>query len=268
MRTLSDFRDRKLPPSASQNDTDEYKNVQIDQTAPEYGEPLVDLADYDIRTDAFYSRTDGLNQPVGRAFKSGLIRVYARKSVARKLKEVDELLRSYGMRVVVLDGFRPIAVQRDLWGWMLEQARQLLPHASEAEWTAFALRYATDPSTFNVDDPTTWPTHATGGAVDLTLEEVATGKAAYMGGIYLDSSSVSSTRYYEELANSDSASHKEALRNRRLLFWAMTEVGFVNYPFEWWHFDYLTQASVMNQGMPRGLKARYGLANKGLSPEL
>jgi hypothetical protein len=47
----------------------------------------------------------------------------------------------------------------------------------------------------------------------------------------------------------------------------MTEVGFVNYPFEWWHFDYLTQASIMNQGMPQGAKAHYGLAKEGRSPE-
>jgi len=266
MKTLTDFRGQPLPPAASQNDTDEYKNVQINQTAHEFSEPLVDLARYGIRTDAFYSRLDGLNQPVGRAFPSGLKRVYARKSVARKLKEVNSLLRPYGMRVVVLDGFRPIAVQQDLWSWMLEQAKILFPQGNESDWTAYALRYATDPSSFEIHDPTTWPTHATGGAVDLSLEEVATGKPAYMGGIYLDSSSVSSTRYYED-ASTESASEKEACRNRRLLFWSMTEVGFVNYPFEWWHFDYLTQASIMNQGMPQGAKAHYGLAKEGRSPE-
>jgi zinc D-Ala-D-Ala dipeptidase len=266
MKTSSDFREQLMPPAASQNDTDEYKNVQIDQTAHEFSEPLVDLARYGIRTDAFYSRVDGLNQPVGRAFRSGMKHVYARISVARRLKEVNKLLRPYSMRVVVLDGFRPIAVQQDLWNWMHEQAKILLPQGNENDWTAYALRYASDPSTFDIHDHTTWPTHATGGAVDLTLEELATGKPAYMGGIYLDSSSVSSTRYYED-ASTESASEKEACRNRRLLFWSMTEVGFINYPFEWWHFDYQTQASIMNQGMPLGAKARYGLANGGRSSE-
>ncbi|HEY9774339.1 MAG TPA: M15 family metallopeptidase [Planktothrix sp.] len=266
MKTLSDYREQKLPPSPSQNDTDEYKNVQIDRTASEFDEPLVDLAGYGIRTDPFYSRTDGLNQPVGRPFPFSLTHVYARRSVAHKLTEVNKLLRPYGMQVVVLDGFRTIAVQEALWTWMLERGRKLLPLASQNELTAFALRYATDPSTFKIEDAATWPTHATGGAVDLTLEETATGKPAYMGGIYLDSSMVSSIRYYEDAGLSESASHREALRNRRLLFWCMTEAGFVNYAFEWWHFDYLTQASIMNLGMPPGLKAHYGLANAGMAP--
>ena len=87
-----------------------------------------------------------------------------------------------------------------------------------------------------------------------------------MGGIYLDPSEVIATRYYErnddEMPNT-SLSHREARRNRRLLYWAMTAAGFVNYPFEFWHFDYKTQAAVMNQGFPSGQCAHYGLANRG-----
>jgi D-alanyl-D-alanine dipeptidase len=187
--------------------------------------------------------------------------------VARKLREVNKLLVAYGMTVVVLDGFRPIEVQAELWNWMLLQAQALFPPGGSAQWEAYALRYASNPTNFKADHPNTWPTHSTGAAIDLTLEEIASGKRAYMGGIYLDSSPVSVTRYYEELKIVDSASQSEARRNRRLLFWAMSAVGFINYAFEWWHYDYLTQASVMNQGLPAGLKAHYGLANGGNSPE-
>ena len=31
---------------------------------------------------------------------------------------------------------------------------------------------------------------------------------------------------------------RESRDNRRRLFWAMSEAGFVNYPGEWWHFCY------------------------------
>jgi D-alanyl-D-alanine dipeptidase len=268
MNAKRDFRECPLPPAASQIDTDEYKNVDIDTDASEHREPLVDLARFGVRSSSFYGDESGLNAPVHRAFFSGMKRVYVRKSVARKLREVNKLLATYGVTVAVIDGFRPIAVQEELWSWMLEQARNRFPADSSASWEAYALRYASNPCNFCITDSSTWPTHATGGAVDLTLEELGSRRRLFMGSVYLDSSTLSSTRYFEELGSRDCATHIEALRNRRLLYWAMTAVGFVNYAFEWWHFDFRTQASIMNLGMPAGMKASYGLANAGVSPEL
>ena len=268
MNAKCDFRDCPLPPAASEIDNDEYKNVEIDTNALEHGEPLVDLARFGIRSASFYGDDSGLNAPVYRAFSSGLKRVYARKSVARKLREVNKLLTSYGVAVAVIDGFRPISVQQELWTWMLEQSKNRFPTSTPEMWEDYALRYASNPNSFKVNDSSTWPTHATGGAVDLTLEELGSRRRLFMGSVYLDASSLSSTRHFENLKGTDSASHTEALRNRRLLYWAMTSVGFVNYAFEWWHYDLHTQASIMNLGMPFGMKACYGLANQGISPEL
>jgi D-alanyl-D-alanine dipeptidase len=268
MNEKCDFRERALPPATSEIDSDEYKNVEIDLNASEHIEPLVDLARFGIRSASFYGDDSGLNAPVHRAFVSGLKRVYARVSVARKLREVNKMLAQYGVAVAVIDGFRPIAVQQELWSWMLEQAKNKFPAETPEIWEAYALRYASNPSNFSVVDSSTWPTHATGGAVDLTLEELDSRRRLFMGSVYLDASSLSSTRYFEELEGTGCSSHIEALRNRRLLYWAMTSAGFVNYAFEWWHFDLLTQASIMNLGMPAGAKACYGLANKGASPEV
>ncbi len=244
------------------------KTSDIDTDAAEFSETLVDLATCGIRTASFYGEVSGLNAPLYRPFNSGLKRVYARQSVAARLLEVNKLLGSYGVAVVVVDAFRPITVQAELWNWMLDQAKLHFPEGSLSDWEAYALRYASNPSNFRVDNPNTWPTHSTGGAVDLMLEELGTQKRLFMGSIYLDSSDLSSTRHFETEPEISSASYIEARRNRRLLFWAMTSVGFVNYAYEWWHYDYLTQASVMNRGMPKGAKAHYGLANEGRSPEL
>jgi D-alanyl-D-alanine dipeptidase len=52
----------------------------------------------------------------------------------------------------------------------------------------------------------------------------------------------------------------EILNNRRLLFHAMTNAGFSNYPFEWWHFDYGNQF----WGKATGLRAIYS----GASPTM
>ena len=60
------------------------------------------------------------------------------------------------------------------------------------------------------------------------------------------------TLYYEELVQKGtdlSSQEKSFLDYRRLLFHTLIDVGFVNYPEEWWHFDYGNQwwASIKNK---------------------
>jgi D-alanyl-D-alanine dipeptidase len=266
LREPVDLRDKPLPEPKSSLDTDDYQRVEVDKAAPEHGELLVDLRRYGIASESFYARKDGLNAPLYRQFRTAMKSVYVRKGVAEKLAEVNRILADYGVEVLVLDGFRPVCVQAELWKWNIELAREILPNPTPAECVRFALRFCSDPGRFDEDDPTTWPTHSTGAAVDLTLRELKSGRLLYMGGIYLDPSEKSSTRFYEKEPLPSERSELEARRNRRLLYHAMVAVGFVNYPYEWWHFDYLTQASLMNLGFPPGLKAHYGLANAGKAP--
>lgn len=68
--------------------------------------------------------------------------------------------------------------------------------------------------------------HATGGAVDVVLLE--NGAACDMGGEYLDFGK----------AGDDVHMTKAQRYRRALLRRAMRKAGFVNYPFEWWHFSY------------------------------
>ncbi len=95
----------------------------------------------------------------------------------------------------------------------------------------------------------------TGGAVDTTLRLRGSGEPLYMGGIFDDPSEVSHTACLERSlvtsknrAEALSVSDTAALHNRRLLYWSMTEAGFVNYPYEWWHFDLGTQLWVLDGG--------------------
>ena len=74
-----------------------------------------------------------------------------------------------------------------------------------------------------------------------------------MGGVFDDPAELSHTAYFEKI-NAEQATgqyrlplgYTEALRNRRLLYWAMTGAGFANYPYEWWHFDWGTQFWIPN----------------------
>ncbi len=70
--------------------------------------------------------------------------------------------------------------------------------------------------------------HATGGAVDITLQYNK--KLVDFGTQYLDCSLKSST-FEKNLT-------QKAKKNRMLLYKVMKEVGFVNYPAEWWHYSY------------------------------
>ena len=45
------------------------------------------------------------------------------------------------------------------------------------------------------------------------------------------------TTYYED-GEAGEGANDTARDNRRMLYSVMTEVGFTNFPAEWWHFDY------------------------------
>ena len=57
-------------------------------------------------------------------------------------------------------------------------------------------------------------------------------------------------RYFEDLAKQRelTGDEKEILRNRRFLYRVMKEVGFSNYPEEWWHFSYGDNMDAANSG--------------------
>lgn len=254
------FAEPAIPPINDAPSALNYHHIPIDNNSSETHEPLVDAGKFGIAASSYYARSNGLNPPYFHKFDSALSRVLVRQGVAKKLSEANRILKPKGVEILLLDGYRPIELQRELWDYFMRQARTTLKNPSEEMCVQFAGRYCSDPRTFRKDDWHTWPTHATGGAVDVTLKEISTGKELFMGGIFDDASEISYSDYYEHNNGPDnSASFAEARRNRRLLYNAMTEVGFTNYPYEWWHFDYLTQMWVMNGG--KRPQASYGLAD-------
>jgi zinc D-Ala-D-Ala dipeptidase len=92
-------------------------------------------------------------------------------------------------------------------------------------------------------NPKTPTPHRTGGAVDLTLVDLSSGTALELGTEFDDASRKSGTRWFEI--------HPKAriTENRRTLFHALVEIGFVNYPSEWWHFEYGTRRWAGIRGM-------------------
>ncbi len=238
----------------------DYHKEPVNLKAAKSNEKLVPIDSFNIAGESYYARTDKLNAPYYRSFASAPKKILLRLTAAQKLQELNAKLAPLGLELFVFDGFRPVSCQKDLWQYFLNQAKRALPKGSEAEQIAYASRYCSNPSRYKSTDSTTWPTHCTGGAVDLTLRRKATGELLYMGSIFDDDAEVSHSDYFEISKGKAQASELEARGNRRLLYWAMKSVGFENYHYEWWHYDYGNQMWLMNKGDKGSAEAFWGPA--------
>lgn len=229
--------------------------VTFDLNDPRSLEPLVDLSGVGVASDAVYARDDGSNAPYHRRLPGSLEQVLVRRSVAARLASADALLRPYGVRLLVLDGFRPLELQLALWDFFLDLARRDRPDASAEQVRLVAQRYCFDPTLFDEGDWRTWPNHLTGGAVDVTLQDAATNKPVEMGGAFDELSERSHSDFLER--RRQASANKLA---RRLLYNAMTMVGFTNYWPEWWHYDFGNSLWALSQPSGRpSVKPFYGL---------
>ena len=151
-----------------------------------------------IKVDTPYATVDNfLKQAVYPAN-----RLYLRRSVADRLALVQADLKAQGMGLKVLDGFRPLSVQRSMW--------KILPDS----------KY--------VADPAKGSRHNRGAAVDVTLVD-AEGKELEMPTKFDD---------FSKAAHVDApTSNANAAKNRAKLQNAMKARGFQSISTEWWHFD-------------------------------
>src|SRR6516164_10261598 len=206
-----DFRDKPIVkisgPSLSALD---YHQVPIALASPANQEKLVDLACSGIGRKSVYAIAQA---PYHKAFSHALATVYVREGVANKLAEVNRILTPYSVELLVWDGYRPLALQKELWNYFISKAKEVLPGAREEELDRFAGQYCSDPRQFDPSDYRTWPVHNSGGAIDLTLRRLADGQELFMGGIFDDADEISWTRHYEDERHT-SESAREARRNR------------------------------------------------------
>ena len=209
-----------------------YRSHPLDPTHFLYSEPLVDLASLGIDGEAHYARPD--NPPYYEVFPGAITEILSRASVAAKLQQIDQRLRTQGLKLFVHDAYRPRAIQ--VHGhevWMPAQVRAQNPDWSDEQVQQEVAQYWAVPTS----DPLSPAPHSTGAAVDLTIAVAANGHPLYMGSIFDDVSELAHTDYFETRQDG-SYSALEARANRRLLYWLMTDAGFANTPQEWWHFTW------------------------------
>lgn len=156
----------------------------------------------DIVLDLKYSTTDNFFQQKLYTTNECLLA----HGTVKRLRIVQDSLRSLGLGLKIFDGYRPRAVQY--------------------------LMFEIYPDPTYVADPASGSNHNRGGAVDVTLVHLATGQELLMPTPF---------DYF-----GDAASHgwtiglsAEQVANRELLLAMMENVGgLTRYAAEWWHYQY------------------------------
>ena len=231
---LQSLKQRPVPSSAEANALKAgYRTrVPIEAHGALSAEPCVDVRTIGIAGANHYHTPH--NPPYYVSVPGSIPELYMRRSVAAKLMDVNARLAPLGMELFLFDAWRPQAVQRyfhDVWfpAWL--KARQ--PHLEGDALVEEVEHYWAAPSA-GAGSPSP---HSTGAAVDLTLIFSETRQPLFMGGMFDDVTEDAWTDAFERKPIV-SMSDAEALANRRVLYWVMSEAGFANNPTEWWHFSH------------------------------
>jgi len=194
----------------------------------EDGSPLVDLAGVGLRVRSVppppppglgLSPASTDRAPGAPPRSHGLVR----RTLAERLGEAETLLPD-GLRLLVVEGLRPLGTQR-----MIHAAYRARLATERPGMDAHALDRLT--SRF-VAPPATAP-HVSGAAVDVTLTD-GDGRPLDLGCPVDATPEESGGACYFDAPGLD----HEARHLRRLLACAMGPAGLVNYPTEWWHWSF------------------------------
>lgn len=167
---------------------------------------------------------------------------YVRSDVFERLLQVSKLLPD-GIRLVVLDAWRPFGVQQYLYDSLWDALRDYHPQADTAQLEHLTRQFVSPPSTSR----TAPSPHLTGGAVDVSLCD-EDGRWLDMGTGFDEASPLSASDYFEHIEQPD-AQQTRVRDNRRILYNAMHAAGFTNLPSEWWHYDYGDQLWAWHKGL-------------------
>lgn len=154
-----------------------------------------------------------------------------RKSVLEMLLKAGDMLPN-GYKFVVMSAYIPVSMQQKVWDRKLEKLRLEHSDWSEEKLLEEVPKYAAR--------PTKGAPHNTGGSVDVIVLD-QNGNELDMGSPFGGVGKPAHTRF-EELTEAQK-------QNRQLLYWTMTNAGFINTnPFEWWHYAYGDRAYASYKG--------------------
>lgn len=193
----------------------------------ECGEPLVDFL-------AFAPTPKLLLAPHHPVFEFPRVHLL-RERVAKMVVDAANSLPD-GLRLQIVEGYRPIQIQREHFKHALQEARRRMPDASDEEIEVEAGRYSAPP------DAPTPPPHTTGGAVDLEIIDENGERLDFFSPLTLDD--------MRGAAMDSKAISEQAQKNRALLRSILKPTGLTNYADEWWHWSFGDNGWALRVGAP------------------
>ena len=146
-----------------------------------------------------------------------------REAVVRRIAQVQTRLDGQ-YNLLIKECYRPLAIQTLYFDRYLSRLRTAHPELDETTLYHEAAKYVAPPE---------YATHVTGAALDLTLLNHK-GIELDLGTVYDASPGASNNACYTAAQNIS----REAQLHRAVLTAALEAEGFINYPYEWWHWSY------------------------------
>ncbi len=170
---------------------------------------------------------------------------HVRAGVLQRLIRAQELL-PHGWQWLLVEGYRPPALQESIFNDYAATLRRLHPEESEGHIRTAASRWVAPMETAG---------HVSGAAIDLTIC-TQDGIEVDMGSPEAATPEESGGACYTHAAGLPA----QAQQNRAVMIEALTAVGMVNYPTEWWHWSYGDRYWAMTT---RATAAVYGPWHRG-----
>ena len=169
----------------------------------------------------FDIRYAGVNNFTGRNLYGDYNYCFLHKVAAAKIKKalLNLKKRRPGWRLLIFDCLRPRSVQKQLW--------KVVKGTSQQPYVA---------------DPAKGSIHNYGFAIDLSLADDK-GKEIDMGTEY-DNFTTLARPTHESVYLKKGKLTSQHIVNRKILRKVMTDAGFIQLPYEWWHYDALPGPAV------------------------
>ena len=173
-------------------------DIKIDLRYASADHKFLSTPDGDIQLPKLYTANECLTT------LSAVKRLKAAQDTLRNIRQHNGKEYPEGIGIKIWDAYRPRAVQYVFW--------EIYPNPSY------------------VADPRSGSMHNRGGAIDLTLVDLATGEELQMPTEF-DDFSVRASHGYDDLP-------EDVIANRKLLLDIMVRLaGFESYSAEWWHYN-------------------------------
>ncbi len=173
---------------------------------------------------------------------------YLRKSVAVNLIKASEYFNNKGFILCVESSYRSIDEQKKRFLKRYKEVKKNFPKKTKEDFLKLANIYTAGIPIF--------ASHIAGASVDVLLQSKK-GKTLYFGAHY-PKGDIQSVTNYPHLS-------KIAKINRKILKNGMEKYGFVNYPFEYWHYSI---GDVCATYITKQKYAKYGPVNYNIKKKI